>query len=134
MLVPSPSRVPINLDSPATNDFNRPIPTAVAMSVAAVQESPLSMLGGDLRFSRVVNFNLPPSIEDLIRAVPEDDLLDANQDEKEANIQEEEDQNHGEAQAQAHSNQRITRSMARSLGRDCQMKSLFVISLVLNCK
>ena len=59
---------------------------------------------------------------------------DANQDEKETNIQEQEDQTHGEAQAQAHSNQRITMSMARSLGRDCQMKSLFVISLVLNCK
>ena len=43
---------------------------------------------------------------------------DANQDEKGAKIQEEEDQTHGEAQA--HSNQRITRSMARSLGRDCQ--------------
>jgi len=59
---------------------------------------------------------------------------DANQDEKEANIQEQEGQTHGEDQnheeAQAHSNQRITRSMAKSLGRDCQMKSLFVISLV----
>jgi len=67
-------------------------------------------------------------------------ISDANQDEKEANIQEQEDQthgedqNHGEAQVENHSNQRITRSMARSLGRDCQMKSLFVISLVLNCK
>jgi len=55
---------------------------------------------------------------------------DANQDEKEANIQDQEE----DGEAQAHSNQRITRSMARSLGRDCQMKSLFVISLVLNCK
>jgi len=59
-------------------------------------------------------------------------LYDENEDVKEANIQEEEDETHGEAQA--HSNQRITRSMARSLGRDCQMKSLFVISLVLNYK
>ena len=57
---------------------------------------------------------------------------DANEDEKEANIQDQEED--GGAQAQAHSNQRITKSMARSLGRDFQIKSLFVISLVLNYK
>jgi len=31
-----------------------------------------------LRFSGVVNFNLHPNIEDLIRAVPEDDLFEGN--------------------------------------------------------
>jgi len=36
------------------------------------------VLGGDLRFSGVVNFNLPPNIEDLIRAVPKDDLLEGD--------------------------------------------------------
>jgi len=35
-------------------------------------------VGVDLRFSGVVNFNLHPNIEDLIRAVPEDDLFEGN--------------------------------------------------------
>jgi len=75
MPVPPSSRAPINLDTPPTDDFNQLIHTTVAMSVATVQQSPLSVLGGDLRFARGVNFNLPPNTEDMIRAVPEDDLL-----------------------------------------------------------
>jgi len=48
------------------------------MPVAAVQQSFLSVLEGDLCFPRAVNFNLPSNTEDLIRAVTEDDLLDGD--------------------------------------------------------
>jgi len=50
MPIPPLSQTTINLDSQPTDDFNWPIPTTVAMPVAAVQQSPISMLGGDLRF------------------------------------------------------------------------------------
>jgi len=46
MATPPPSRIPVNVDSPPTDDFNRPIPLVVAMPVAAVQQSPLSLLEG----------------------------------------------------------------------------------------
>lgn len=51
MPVPPPSRATINLDSTPTGEEDRSIPTAVAMPVGAVQQSPLLVLRGDLCFS-----------------------------------------------------------------------------------
>jgi len=76
MPTPPPSRTITRPASPLTNEFNRPIPTEVAMPVAAAQESPLAILGGDRCFTRAMNFNLPPGVEELIGSVPEKDILD----------------------------------------------------------
>jgi len=62
--------------SPPTDDFNRPIPTGVAVPLASSGESTLALVGGDRSFSRAVSFKLPPNIEGEIRSVPDDDLLD----------------------------------------------------------
>jgi len=45
MLTPPPSRTIAHVGSPPTNELNRPIPTAVAVPVAIVQESSLTLLG-----------------------------------------------------------------------------------------
>jgi len=65
MPAPPPSRAPANIGSPPTHEFNRPIPTAVAVPVAIVQESSLVVLGGDFYFTRTMNFNLPPALKIL---------------------------------------------------------------------
>jgi len=75
MPVPPPSRSARGA-SPATDDFNRPIPTAVAVPIASSGASALALLGGDRTFSRVVSFRLPSDLEEEIKSVPEDDLLD----------------------------------------------------------
>jgi len=73
---PPPSRS-VRATSPPTDDFNCPIPTAVAVPVSALGGSTLALLGGDRSFSWVVSFKLPPSLEGEIRSVLEDDLLDS---------------------------------------------------------
>ena len=60
---------------PPTDDFNRPIPTGVAVPLATAGGSMLA-LGDDRSFSRAVSFKLPSNIEGEIRSVPDDDLLD----------------------------------------------------------
>jgi len=75
MPTPPPARS-ARTASPPTDEFNRPIPTAVAVPVASSGGSTLALLGGDRSFSRAVSFKLPPSIEGEIRSVPDDDLLD----------------------------------------------------------
>ena len=62
--------------SPPTDEFNRPIPTGVAVALASSGGSTLALVGGDRSFSRAVSSKLPPSIEGEIRSVPDDDLLD----------------------------------------------------------
>ena len=61
---------------PPTDDFNRPIPTGVAVPLATAGGSMLA-LGDDRSFSRAVSFKLPSNIEGEIRSVPDDDLLDS---------------------------------------------------------
>jgi len=75
MPVPPPSHSARGA-SPATNDFNCPIPTAVAVPIASPSASALALLGGDRTFSRAVSFRLPSGLEEEIKSVPEDDLLD----------------------------------------------------------
>jgi len=76
MPTPPPSRVVTHFGSPLTDDFNRPISTAVAVPVAATGESSLALLGGDRCFTRAMNFDLPPGLEELIGSLPDDDVLD----------------------------------------------------------
>lgn len=76
MPTPPLSRATVRVGSPPTNEFNRPILTAVAMPVAVVQESSLPLLGGDSCFTRAMNFVLPSNLEELIGSILEDDLLD----------------------------------------------------------
>lgn len=75
MSTPPPSRTVTRVGSPPTDEFTCPIPTAVAMPVAFVQESSLPLLGDDSFFTRAMNFTLPSNLEELIRSVPEDDLF-----------------------------------------------------------
>jgi len=74
MPTPLPSR-PTRNASPPTDDFNRPISTAVAVPVSATGGSALALLGGDRSFSRVVYFQLPPGLRGEIKSIPEDDFL-----------------------------------------------------------
>ena len=71
MPTPPPSRTVTRPASPLTNTFNRPIPTTVA------QEFSLALLGGDRCFTWAMNFNFPPGVEELIRSVLEEDILDS---------------------------------------------------------
>ena len=73
---PPPSRAMTCVGSTPTDEFNRPIPTAVALPVTAAQESSLMLFGGDKCFTRAMNFNLPLGLEELIGSVPEEDILD----------------------------------------------------------
>jgi len=74
MSTPPPSRSTRNA-SPPTDDFNRPILTAVAVPVPASGGSALALLGSDRSFSWVISFRLPPGLEREIKSIPEDDLL-----------------------------------------------------------
>jgi len=74
MPIPPPSRSGRN-SSPPTDDFNRPIPTAVAVPVPASGGSALALLGGDRTLSRAVSIRLPPGLEGEIKSIPEGDLL-----------------------------------------------------------
>jgi len=77
MPTPPPNRSARNA-SPPTDDFNRPIPTAVAMPVSASGGSALALLGGDRSFSRAVSFRLPPGLKGEIKSIPEGDLLNGS--------------------------------------------------------
>lgn len=72
---PPPCHSPINIDSPLTDDFNRPIPPTVVKLTPQVSRSPLLVLGDDLQFSKGLKIGLIHSMQELIRVVPEDDLL-----------------------------------------------------------
>ena len=61
--------------SPPIDDFNHPIPSAVAVPVIISGGSSLVLLGGDRSFSWAVSFDLPLGLEGVIGSVPEDDLL-----------------------------------------------------------
>jgi len=76
MPTPPLSRTVTRAGSPPTDEFNRPIPTAVAMPAAATGDASLTLLGGDKCFTRAMNFDLPPDLEELIGSVPEDNILD----------------------------------------------------------
>jgi len=76
MPTPPPSRTVAPAGLPPIVEFYRPIPTTVAMPVAASGDSSLALLGGDQSFTRAVSFDLPPGLEGLIGSVPEDDILD----------------------------------------------------------
>jgi len=75
MSIPPPSRTVTHVESPPTDDFNRPIPIVVVVPVAVIEKSSLALLGGDMCFTRAMNFNLPPDLKELIGSVPDDDVL-----------------------------------------------------------
>jgi len=75
MPTPPPSRS-ARAASPATDEFNRPIPTAVAVPISSSGGSALALLGGDRSFSRAVSFRLPSGLEEEIKSIPKGDLLD----------------------------------------------------------
>ena len=56
--------------APPTDDFNRPIPTGVAVPLATAGGSMLA-LGDERSFSRAVSFKLPSNIEGETRSVPD---------------------------------------------------------------
>ncbi|KAL9332303.1 hypothetical protein ACSQ67_001913 [Phaseolus vulgaris] len=77
MPTPPPAR-PARPTPAPTNDFNRPIPTGVAVPLASSSGSTLAPVGDDRSFSRVVSFKPPSNIEGEIRSVLDDDLLDGD--------------------------------------------------------
>ena len=68
------------MDSPPTDDFGHPIDTATvgAASRAIVEapKSPRTLLGADMRFSKGVKVGIGSSSRAMVRAIPEEDLLD----------------------------------------------------------
>jgi len=58
LTLPLPHRSPIDVDSPPTDDFNRSIPPSTPERTMKVCMSPLSVLRGDLQFSRGVKISL----------------------------------------------------------------------------
>jgi len=75
MPVPPTPRAPIDVDLSPAGEENRSIPRATAVLVDAASKSPLSVLGGDLCFSSGVRVDLPPNTEEIIWAIPENDLI-----------------------------------------------------------
>jgi len=64
-----------------TDDFGRPIDTAIVGAsggaVAEARNSPRTLLGADVRFSKGVKVGIGSSSHATVKAIPENDLLDS---------------------------------------------------------